>query len=351
MVLPVEVFVVVGLLVVAGGVALGVGDDVCGVLTGDDGPDEGPLVLVVVLVGAVPAVLLDGVLLGPGACVALPPLQLLPTQTGALPFAGVLVVAAGVTPTVPTGTVPIEWVTSCDPSPVVVLVLLEPAELCVEFLRRRCSPRTPARCRSPVRRRGRGVDVRGPDLSRHDRVRYVLRPATATRAAAAAGPAGCLLRVPSAAGARDAHRDVPVDRCVHRTHGSTRADPTCPVRIDCVTVCGPPPPVVVLLVGTARCLPGVPSAAGACDTHGSVAVHRCVCRSSWIDGDSIRPEATRPTGSRSQGRSRRSCWCCRSSRSTPVEFAPLHVLATHTGALAFAGAFAAAAGFTPADPT
>ena len=94
-----EVFVVVGLLVVAGGVALGVGDDACGVLTGDDGPDEGPLVLVVVLVGAVPAVLLDGVLLGAGACVTLPPLQLLPTQTGALPFAGVLVVAAGVTPT------------------------------------------------------------------------------------------------------------------------------------------------------------------------------------------------------------------------------------------------------------
>ena len=105
---PVEVFVVVGLLVVAGGVALGVGDDVCGVLTADDGPDEGPLVLVVVLVGAVPAVLLDEVLLRPGACVALPPLQLLPTQTGALPFAGVLVVAAGVTPTVPTWTVPIE---------------------------------------------------------------------------------------------------------------------------------------------------------------------------------------------------------------------------------------------------
>lgn len=127
-----EVFVVVGLLVVAGGVALGVGDDACGVLTGDDGPDEGPLVLVVVLVGAVPAVLLDGVLLGPGACVALPPLQLLPTQTGALPFAGVLVVAAGVTPTVPTWTVPIEWVTSCDPPPVAVLVLLEPAEVCVE---------------------------------------------------------------------------------------------------------------------------------------------------------------------------------------------------------------------------
>ena len=124
-----EVFVVVGLLVVAGEVALGVGDDVCGV-PGDDGPDEGPLVLV----GVVPAVLLDGVLLvpGPGACVALPPLQLLPTQTGALPFAGVLAVAAGVTPTVPTWTAPIEWVTSCDPPPVAVLGLLEPAELCVE---------------------------------------------------------------------------------------------------------------------------------------------------------------------------------------------------------------------------
>ena len=34
-----------------------------------------------------------------------------------------------------------------------------------------------------------------------------------------------------------------------------------------------------------------------------------------------------------------------------VELPPLHVLATHTGALAFAGAFAAGAGFTPADPT
>ena len=33
------------------------------------------------------------------------------------------------------------------------------------------------------------------------------------------------------------------------------------------------------------------------------------------------------------------------------EFPPLQVLATHTGAFAFPGAFAAAAGFTPPDPT
>jgi len=32
-------------------------------------------------------------------------------------------------------------------------------------------------------------------------------------------------------------------------------------------------------------------------------------------------------------------------------FPPLQVLATHTGALAFAGAFAAAAGFTATAPT
>jgi hypothetical protein len=96
----------VGVLFVAGGVALGVGDDVCGVLPGDelDGPDEGPLVLVVVLACAVPVALLDGVLLVPApvGCVAFPPLQLLPTQTGALPFAGALVVATGAIPTVPT---------------------------------------------------------------------------------------------------------------------------------------------------------------------------------------------------------------------------------------------------------
>ena len=70
--------------------------------------------------------------------------------------------------------------------------------------------------------------------------------------------------------------------------GLTPADPTCPVRIDCVTVCGPLPPVVVLLVG---------------------------------------PLAV--------------CW----------EFPPLQALATHTGALPFTGAFAEAAGLTVTDPT
>jgi hypothetical protein len=73
------------------------------------------------------------------------------------------------------------------------------------------------------------------------------------------------------------------------TAGLTPADPTWPVRIDCVTVCGPPPPVVVLLL--------------------------------------VGPLA--------------ACW----------ELPPLQALATHTGALPFTGAFAEAAGLTATDPT
>jgi hypothetical protein len=71
--------------------------------------------------------------------------------------------------------------------------------------------------------------------------------------------------------------------------GLTPADPTWPVRADCVTSCGPPPPLVLVVL--------------------------------------FAPLA--------------ACW----------EVPPLQVLATHTGALPFTGALAAAAGFTLADPT
>ena len=115
---------------------MGVGDDVFGVLPGDevaDGDDPGP-VEVVVQVGLSPELVLAGVLLVPGVCVEVPLVQELPIQTGALPFTGALGEAAGSTPTVPIWPVTIELDTVCGPPPPLLLVLLfGPVELCVEL--------------------------------------------------------------------------------------------------------------------------------------------------------------------------------------------------------------------------
>jgi hypothetical protein len=226
---PDGVFVVAGGVVVPGGVALVVGEDVFGVLPGDEvaGPDPGP-VDVLVLTGVPPEGVLAGVLLVPGSvCVELPPLHELPMQTGALPFTGALPATEGASPTAPTWTVPTDCVTVCEPESPDVVVLSGPVELCVE----------------------------APPLQ-------LLATHTGT--------------LPFTGASRDAA-------------GLTPTAPIWPVTIESATFCGPPPPLVlVLLFGP---------------------VELC------------------------------------------VESPPLQLLAMHTGALAFTGALSEAAGSTAAEPT